>query len=56
MVGWNLVERPTEKQVDFAEAIAAELGLDLPKEYTKSAYGEFIGEWQKDFHESKGGE
>ena len=50
------IERPTEKQVDFAEAIAKELGLDLPKEYTKSAYGEFIGEWQKDFHESKGGE
>lgn len=50
------IERPTEKQVDFAEAIAKELGLDLPKEYTKSAYGEFIREWQKDFYESKGGE
>ena len=52
----QIIERPTDKQIDFAETIAKELGLDLPKEYTKFAYSEFIGEWQKDFYELKGGE
>ena len=35
---------PTEKQVIYAERVAKALGLDLPKEYTRSAYWKFIND------------
>lgn len=37
---------PTEKQVAFAKKIAERLDVDLPEEYTRTAYSEFIGEWK----------
>lgn len=36
---------PTEKQVAFAKKIAERLDVDLPEEYTRTAYSEFIGDW-----------
>ena len=41
---------PTEKQIEFAEAIARCLDLDLPETKTKQAYMEFISEWAQDYY------
>jgi hypothetical protein len=41
------VTSPTEKQIDFVEAITEVLGIDFPqssKEFTKQIYFEFIKE------------
>ena len=43
---------PTEKQIEFAEAIAKELVIDFPqssKEFTKQIYFEFIKEHYEEF-------
>ena len=42
---------PTEKQIDFATTIAETLGLNLPEEYTSSAYSGFIGNNIDEFYE-----
>jgi len=42
--------KATEKQIQFAEAIAEELDLELPEEDTKEAYREFISEWADEFY------
>lgn len=42
--------KPTEKQRDFATAIAEMLGIDLPEEYTKESYHDFIDENIDEFH------
>lgn len=43
---------PTEKQIEFAELIAKELGIDFPqssKDFTKQIYCEFIKEYYDEF-------
>jgi hypothetical protein len=43
---------PTEKQIEFVEAITAVLGIDFPqssKEFTKQIYCEFIKEHYDEF-------
>ena len=35
-------KEPSEKQIDFATAIAETIGEDLPEEFTSSAYHSFI--------------
>ena len=34
--------RPTEKQFRYAQYLAYRMNVDLPREYTKEAYSEFI--------------
>ena len=41
----------TEKQIEYAETIAACLDLELPEEKTKQAYSNFISEWEDDYDE-----
>lgn len=36
------MEKPTQKQIDFATEIAETIGEDLPIGFTKQAYSEFI--------------
>ena len=43
-------EKPTERQKDFATAIAEVCGDDLPDEYTKEAYSEWIDEHIDEFY------
>jgi len=43
-------ETPTERQIDFATAIAEVCGDDLPDEYTKAAYSEWIDEHIDEFY------
>ena len=40
---------PTEKQIAFATKIAWTLGIDLPEEYSISAYSDFITENYREF-------
>lgn len=35
-------DEPTQKQVNYAKAIAKTLGIDLPKDFTKEDYSYFI--------------
>lgn len=37
---------PTEKQIKYAEYLAQRMRQDLPKEYTKQAYSDFISKWK----------
>lgn len=41
--------KPTERQIDFATEIAETIGDDLPEEYTKEAYSEWIDERYDEF-------
>ena len=36
---------PTQKQVAYAKYLAERMREDLPKEYTKTAYSDFISRW-----------
>lgn len=47
-------EKPTYRQIEFAEKIAETLCLDLPQDYTKEAYSDFISEWSEDYYFEKG--
>lgn len=47
-------ESPTQKQIEFVEAIADKLDLYLPDEFTKEAYSEFISVWKDEYYHSKG--
>lgn len=38
--------KPTEKQIAYAEYLAKRMCQELPKEYTKKAYSDFIGKWK----------
>ena len=40
---------PTEKQIAFATKIAWTLGIDLPEEYSISAYSDFITDNYREF-------
>ena len=37
---------PTEKQVKYAKYLAERMDEDLPEEYTKEAYSDFIAKWK----------
>ena len=47
------MDNPTGKQVDFATAISEMIGEDLPDEFTKDAYAEFIDEHIDEFYDMK---
>lgn len=38
--------KPTEKQVEYAQYLAKRVCEELPKDYTKEAYSEFITKWK----------
>ena len=42
----NVMSRPTERQMEYAEYLAKRMCVDLPKEYTKQAYSDFISKWK----------
>ena len=44
-------EKPSQKQIDFATVIAETVGDDLPAEYTKQAYSDFISQHIDEFYE-----
>ena len=37
---------PTEKQIEYARYLAQRMGQDLPKDFTKQAYSDFISKWK----------
>ena len=37
---------PTKRQIEYAEYLAQRMCQDLPKEYTKQAYSDFISKWK----------
>lgn len=37
---------PTYKQEEYAKYLAKRMGVNLPSNYTKSAYSEFIDYWK----------
>jgi len=39
-------EAPTQKQEEYAKYLAQRVCKDLPKEYTKTAYSDFISRWK----------
>lgn len=43
-MGMTIDEKATEKQVKYATDIANTLKIQLPREYTKQAYSQFINE------------
>ena len=49
----SLMIEPTAKQIGFAQAIADELGIDLPEENTVGAYHDFIAEYEAEYYESR---
>lgn len=38
--------KPTEKQIEYAEYLAQRMCQELPKEFTKQAYSDFISRWK----------
>ena len=38
--------KPTEKQIEYAEYLAKRMCVELPSEFTKKAYSEFISKWK----------
>jgi hypothetical protein len=48
----ELIEKPTDKQIEFAEAISERLNIDLPLQNTKQSYTAYISYWVKEFYES----
>ena len=37
---------PTDKQEEYAKYLAKRMAVNLPNDYTKSAYSEFIDHWK----------
>lgn len=37
---------PTEKQIEYAKYLAKRMCVDLPTEFTKQAYSDFISYWK----------
>lgn len=37
---------PTEKQISYAAYLAKRMCVELPKQFTKSAYSDFISHWK----------
>lgn len=47
--------KPTEKQIEYAKYLAQRMCQELPKEFTKQAYSEFISKWKSAVqHEDRG--
>lgn len=42
-------EHPTEKQYKYAQAISEELGIEMPFEYSKKAYSDYISHYQSEY-------
>lgn len=42
-------DSPSEKQYDYAKAIADELEIELPPVFTKQAYSDFISHYQTEY-------
>lgn len=42
----NGMKEPTEKQIKYAEYLSKRVCEELPKEYTKKAYSDFISKWK----------
>lgn len=38
--------KPTEKQIKYAQYLAKRMCQELPKEFTKIAYSNFISKWK----------
>lgn len=38
--------KPTEKQIEFVKYLAKRMCQDLPKNFTKEAYSDFISKWK----------
>lgn len=38
--------KPTDKQIKYAEYLAKRMCISVPSEFTKSAYFEFIEKWK----------
>ena len=38
--------KPTEKQVEYARYLAKRMSVELPHDFTKNAYSEFISKWK----------
>lgn len=51
--GSDKINKPTEKQIDFAEKISEELNIDLPENKTFEEYGDYINEWKDEYFFSK---
>ena len=47
------IKMPTDKQVEYATEISDLLGIPLPEEYTRRAFSDFIGKWQREYREAK---
>ena len=41
-----MIDTPTQKQEQYAKYLAKRMCQDLPKEYTKTAYSDFIDRWK----------
>ena len=37
---------PTQKQIEYAKYLAERMCVELPAEYTREAYSEFISKWK----------
>lgn len=37
---------PTEKQIEYAKYLAKRMCEELPKDFTKKAYSDFISHWK----------
>ena len=42
----KMYEKPTDKQVEYAKYLAKRMCVELPIEYTKQAYSDFISKWK----------
>ena len=38
--------KPTEKQIEYAKYLAQRMCQELPEEFTKQAYSDFISKWK----------
>lgn len=43
---------PTKRQIRFALSIADRLGINMPKEYTKTAYSKFISDNVEEYEDT----
>lgn len=41
-----MMQNPTEKQIKYAKYLAERMCQELPQEYSKKAYSDFISKWK----------
>ena len=47
MISCNWINmKPTQKQIEYAKYLADRMCVELPTEFTKEAYSEFISKWK----------